>query len=266
MRALSILKNKLCGPDPRLNIVKTIVFNYKLLPFKQFIKIPIFIYGKWNFRSLKGRVVIDSERIRTGMLMFGYDTAGYFTSAISTFSILNNAEFHISEGCRIGQGVQICIYPNASLVLKERASLNDNVKVICSKKIIIGYHTNITWECQVMDYNSHYILDISSNKIATVSKPVVLGDYCWICNRSTIMPGTILPNRIIVTSGSLLNRDYVKLGIKEKSLMGGSPAKIIKEGVFRLYKNENFEKVQRFFDQNPSASFYEVTSDDCFEE
>lgn len=262
---LKIIKAKFLGNAPRLNLSKTIVFNYKLLPFKQAVKLPIFMYGNWNLRSLKGKIIIESD-VETGMFKFGHDTAGYFSAAISTFNILNNAVIRISKGVRIGQGVQITMFPNASLILKEKAALNDNVKVICSSKIEIGYCTSVTWECQIMDFNSHYVLDTSSNRVATISKPIVIGDYCWLCNRTTVMPGTVLPNRVIVASGSLLNRNYIKLGISEKSLIGGSPAKLIKEGMYRLYKKENYKKIQQYFKENPSASFYELTTDDNFEE
>ena len=266
MKLLSIIKNIICGPAPKMNLIKTFVFNYKLLPLKQAVKLPIFMYGKWNTRSLKGKIIIDSDTIESGMFKFGFDTAGYFTAAISTLSIHDNATFHIAKGIRIGQGVQICVFPKASLILKDRAALNDNVKVICSKRIEIGVNTSVTWECQIMDYNSHYVLDMSTRRIASISKPVILGDYCWICNRTIVMPGTVVPNRIIVASGSLLNRDYIKMGINEKSLIGGSPAKLIKEGVYRLYKKENYKRIQQYFNENPEATFYTLLSDEKLEE
>ena len=251
---------------PRFNFYKTIVLNYKLLPFKQAVKLPIFLYGKWNFRSLHGKIVIDADSVETGMFRFGADTTGYFTAAISSLSMLDKSALHISSGVRIGQGVQICMYPNSSLVLKKKAALNDFVKVICSSKIEIGEGTDITWECQVIGHNSHYILDISSNSIANISKPILIGDYCWICNRTTVMPGTVLPNRTIVASGSLLNKDYKKLGIREYSLIGGVPAKLLKENLYRMYVKENYTKMEDYFRNNPDSSFYEIKSEDNFAE
>lgn len=266
MILLKIIKAKFLGNAPRLNLFKTIVFNYKLLPFKQAVKLPIFMYGKWNLHSLKGRIIIHADNVTTEMFRFGADTTGYFTAAISTFSMLDNSMLQISFGVRIGQGVQICLLPGSKLVLKEKASLNDNVKVICSSNIEIGERTDVTWECQVTDYNSHYVMEKSATQVSSISKPVIIGDYCWIGNRTSIMPGTVLPNRVIVTSNSLLNKNYIDKGIKEYSMIGGCPAKPIKEGVYRLYKKENYDKIKKYFKNNPESSFYELSSDDNFEE
>lgn len=266
MNIIKVIKSLLIGGIPRFNLFKTIIVNFKLLPTNQAMTLPIFMYGHWNLRHLRGKILIDSDEIFTGMFKFGYDTAGYFTSAISTLNMLNGSVIHISEGVRVGQGVQICLLPQASLILKKKASINDNVKVICSTKIEIGENTNITWECQIMDYNSHYVLDTTTNRIGNISKPVFIGNYCWVCNRTTIMPGTVLPNRTIVASGSLLNRDYIKLGIREKSMIGGSPAKLIKEGVYRVYEKDNYKKIKLYFKDNPNSPFYELSSEDNFDE
>lgn len=72
-----------------------------------------------------------------------------------------------------------------------------------------------------------------------MTKPIHLGQYCWIGNRSTLMPGTVLPDRIIVASNSLLNKNYVVRGVQPYSILGGMPAAVIKEGVERIYKNES---------------------------
>ena len=266
MKLLSIIKNIICGPAPKMNIIKTFIFNFKLLPFRQAVILPIYMYGRWNSRSLKGSIVIDSDKIQTGMFKFGYDTAGYFTAAISTLSIHDKATFHIAKGVRIGQGVQICLMSGSELVLKENSSLNDNVKVICSASIVIGKSSRITWECQVTDYGSHYIMEKNANQVSSISYPVIIGDYCWIGNRTTIMPRTLLPNRVIVASNSLLIKNYVEMGIKEYTMIGGSPAKLIKENVFRIYKKENEDKIKKYFKNNPRSLFYELSPEDNFEE
>ena len=53
------------------NIIKTLYLNFKKLPFNQAIKLPIWIYGKITFRSLRGDIVIDSDRIYSGMIKIG---------------------------------------------------------------------------------------------------------------------------------------------------------------------------------------------------
>ena len=43
----------------RTNMLKTIWFNFKMLPFRQAIHFPIFLYGKSEFRNLSGKIVCN---------------------------------------------------------------------------------------------------------------------------------------------------------------------------------------------------------------
>lgn len=251
---------------PKLNIWKTIYFNFKVLPFKQALHLPIHLYGKWNFRMLQGRVIIPASQVKFGRYQWGFDIAGYFTSLYNTLSMHQNSTIELGIGARFGQGVQICLYPDAQLKMNNYSSLGDNVKIIDYQSIKIGERTDITWDCQLSDFSSHYMFDTKTNTIATICKPIEIGDYCWICNRTMVMPGTILPNRVIVASNSLLNKDYRNLGIQERSLIGGSPAKLIKTEIFRIYNRENENWLKQYFVENPEIINFYVNQIAKFEE
>ena len=89
-----------------------------------------------------------------------------------------------------------------------------------------------------MSFNSHYIVDACTEKVKQISNSIDIGDYCWICNRTTIMPGTKIPNRTIVVSNSLLSKDYTSMYHEDGIMLGGCPAKFIKKGVYRIYNTE----------------------------
>ena len=246
-------------PSPKMNIWKSVYFNFKVLPARQAIHLPIHLYGKWNFRFLRGKIKIPLEQVKFGSYRFGFDTAGYFTYSISTISIHKGSKIELGEGVRIGQGVQICLYPNATLRIGNFSSLGDNVKCICYQSIVVGKSADITWDCQITDFNSHYMLDRKSNSIPNICKPVNIGDYCWICNKTLVMPGTILANRVVVAASSLLNRNYIKINIQEGSLIGGIPAKLIKTGVYRIYNREDECSLKLYFKKTNECR-YKLTS------
>lgn len=266
MTIIQFMRVAFFRPMPKLNIWKTIYLNYKLLPIKQAVHFPIHLYGKWNFRMMNGTILIPTNQVKCGAYKFGFDTAGYFTSLINTLSLHTDSTIELGEEVRIGQGVQICLYPKAVLKMGSFSSLGDNVKIVDYQSIIIGKRTAITWDCQISDFNSHFILDSATNKIFTICKPVQIGDYCWVCNKTVVMPGTKLPNRIIVASGSLLNRDYVKLELPERSLIGGAPAKLIKSGLYRIYNRETENYLKDYFLTHPEETVYVVTDQKSFAE
>lgn len=123
------------------------------------------------------------------------------------------------------------------------------MKIFCCQYISIGEMSEVTWESQVTNFNSHYIENMTTKQISNIIKPVHIGKRNWIGNRSPNMPGTYLPNNIIVTSNSLLNKDYLLLGIKESSLLGGMPARIIKQQV-RIYSHKDEATIKEYFNRN----------------
>lgn len=56
--------------SPQLNILSTILINFKLFPLNKAFKLPIYVYGRTKIYSLKGSVSIDAP-IQRGMIKFG---------------------------------------------------------------------------------------------------------------------------------------------------------------------------------------------------
>lgn len=251
-RILNYISTKLT--NPQFHLLKTIYLNFKLLPLGQAIYFPILVYGRWKFRCLEGRVVFDIP-MKTGILTLGKNRVGYVTAGCGTLTLQENSMIYCSGNVAIYQGASLCVFSKAKLKLGDSVTIGDNVKIICSKYISIGRGSGITWESQVMDYNSHFIEDMSTNKIKPISNMVILGEYNWIGNRTTIMPGTQLPNRIIVTSNSLLNKDYIALGLNSYSLIGGSPAKLIKSNVRRIYSRASERYLHSQFTDSDICDF-----------
>ena len=52
----------------KYNIIHTIHFNFKMLPFKKAIKLPIIFKRKTRFNNLKGQLIINGE-ISRGMII-----------------------------------------------------------------------------------------------------------------------------------------------------------------------------------------------------
>jgi acetyltransferase-like isoleucine patch superfamily enzyme len=220
-----------------------------MFPFKIAYKLPVFVFGKWHLDCSKGNFVIDSS-IKRGMIYLGVNIAGYVTTGRSSLKMKSDSKIIFRGNCLISQGCQIYLNQNAVLDLYDDVHFGDNVKIICYKNITIGRRSEITWETQVTDYGSHFIEHINHNTIPNIYKPVKIGNYCWIGNRSTVMPGTVLPDRIIVASNSLLNKNYIEKGIESYSLIGGMPAKLIAKGMKRIYSRENEMILKQYFIEN----------------
>lgn len=73
--------------------------------------------------------------------------------------------------------------------------------------------------------DGHAIFDVSTGELLNKSKPIFIGDNCWIGSEVVIMKGSTIPNNVIVGSRSLV----AKIFHEENVVLAGVPAKIIRK-------------------------------------
>lgn len=222
---------------PRLSILRTLWVNFRCLSLCRAFLLPIRIYGKVKLACLDGNIELPDGT----KLEIGRNVAAYVNTCPGRLSILSGGTLRVGKGVKISQGVNILVHNDSLLEFGDYCTVGDNAKIICYNHISIGNHTDLTWETQTMDFNSHPIEQIGGGILQIISE-IYIGNYCWIGNRSSVMPGTVLPDRIIVASNSLLNRDYSEI-FQHNSLVGGIPSKLLKDGVRRIYEKDKEYKI-----------------------
>lgn len=90
---------------------------------------------------------------------------------------------------------------------------------------IIGKNTIISRDVFILSRNHAYEnVDLPIiNQGYKPSKPIVIGDDCWIGLRSIINPNREIKDGTIIAMGSVVTKDF-----PEYSVVGGNPAKLIK--------------------------------------
>lgn len=237
----------------KCNLWKTVYFNFKMLPFSQAKKLPIWFYGKTDFRSLKGNVELVGSTY-SGMVSVGKQDVYVDTNVQNTIWTINGT-LRLEGPIRFFRGSYVLVAKRGVLDIKSKPTelgitkIGSNIHIFCFDKITIGYCTRIAWDCQIYDSSFHYIEYLGKNeKPATLSKPVVIGDHAWIGNRTTISKGTVIPNYAIVASNSLVNKDFSEAG--ENILLAGLPAKVKASGLRRIFDR----KIERELDKQYNYS------------
>lgn len=243
-----------------INWIKTLYFNFKMLPFHDAIKFPVFFFGPVKFTSLKGKVVINSP-LRSNIISFGFNLEMIRTR-------IGNAEVRI-DGTLIVNGrfftsndYKIIILNNATLEIGESSHFGSRTTVVATYKIKLGKFFRLSNDSQVIDSNFHFLLDMENNRVLRMSSEVNIGDYCWVSNRSSIMKGTKTPRYLLIASNSILNKDYMS-SVSEYSLIGGTPAKLIRENITRVWDENLEKKIIKYFRENPEEIF--IQNDDILE-
>lgn len=238
--------------DQRINIFKTLIFNFRAFPFRIAIKLPVYIYTDTLLRSI-GKVYIDTEHVHGGMIRIG--KRNFFVGFKTQF--INSGEIHFQGKFLIESGT--CLNNSGIIVLGKESRFCERCNVLIVNKLEIGSSTQIAFETVIMDTDFHTIVNINK-KIAKKSfGDIYIGAYNWIGNRSMIKKSTRTDDYTIVSSLSMLNKDY--RSEERYPLIAGCPAKIIARGWRRIYSDKNNRLIDSYF-RSSTSDVYEVESVD----
>ena len=209
----------------RHNLWATLFVNFKLLPLRQAIRFPIVIYHRFRMGKASGRLIIQSSHIHRGMIKFGSQGSEMFP--ISDETILYLQGDMICQGSLIvGVGTCVRVGRNATIVFGNGVILGAQNLLFCEERITFGDDFLSSWRCQIMDTDTHGLIDTQTGMKAPCKKEIFVGRHTWIVNSVFLYKGTCLPDDSIVASGSICNKDYSEE--KPYCLFAGRPAKVVR--------------------------------------
>jgi len=215
----------------RINILKTLVVNFMLLPFKQALHFPILIYGPCKLGMLRGKVILSSP-INKGMLQIGASDS--IRSYHNKSFVEINGMLEIHDRIVLRRGINLHVATTGHIVLENDVFIGDNNTIISFEYVKIGKATRIGNNNTFMDSDFHYTINTQTREVKRNKKPIVIGENCWIGGWCTIKKGTQLPDGTIVAGPySMVGKNYVNK-IPEYSLIAGSPAKLLVENMRRV--------------------------------
>ena len=138
----------------------------------------------------------------------------------ATLALGENAGLNIGR-FRTYSGVYISVNPGAKLSLGS-GFLNNNCKISCFKEITIGEDVKISEDVLIRDSDNHTVLREGYQKTA----PIHIGNHVWIGVRAVILKGVTIGDGAIIAAGAVVTKD-----VPPNTLVGGVPAKIIKENI-----------------------------------
>jgi acetyltransferase-like isoleucine patch superfamily enzyme/coenzyme F420-reducing hydrogenase beta subunit len=144
------------------------------------------------------------------------------SSHIETRLLLEaNAKMTVNGNYGICAGSYVRVIENGELILNT-GFINEGVQITCASKISIGEGCAIARDVVIRDFDAHTI-DDPDYKIA---RPIEIGNHVWIGNRAIILKGVKIGDGAIIAAGSVVTKN-----IPAKTIVGGVPAKVIRENV-----------------------------------
>ncbi len=206
-------------------IHKSIYVNFRLLSFKDAIKLPIIVSRKTKISCLSGKVILHKNR--TGIVRIGFGNVKLVDFAYERTILHLEGTIHFRGKCKIGKASKIEVGKNGYLDIGENFITSAKSKIICHKYIIIGKNSTFAWDSLIMDTDYHDIYNVDGGLI-NADKEIYIGEKVWIGTRSSILKGSVIPNNCIVAANALIAKEYHL----ENSILAGNPAKLIKKDIF----------------------------------
>ena len=116
--------------------------------------------------------------------------------------------FHCDYGYNIESGQNV--YFNVNCVVL------DTMKVKIGSNVFFGPGAHI--------YTATHPLKALERRTVEFSKPVTIGDDCWIGGNAVICPGVTIGNRCVIGAGAVVTKD-----IPDDALAVGNPARVIRQ-------------------------------------
>lgn len=135
------------------------------------------------------------------------------------------AEIHVGNNVLLERKVRFSLGENARVYVGDNTYLADFSNVLAIQEVNIGKNCAISWHVLFMDTSSHpfgYKGEIPTTKVA----PIKVEDHVWIGCRAVILKGVNIGTGAIVANNAVVTKD-----VPPYTLVGGNPARVIKEDV-----------------------------------
>jgi serine acetyltransferase len=154
-------------------------------------------------------------------------------SSIGTATVCKNIELlHLKAHAIVGRGNWITGFPTGpsshfahqtdrrpELILGEHSAITNRHLIDCTNSVAIGRFTTFAgFHSQIISHS----IDIEENRQS--SKPVSVGDYCFVGTNCVLLGGSALPDFCVLGAKSLLNKTFTET----YQLYAGVPARSVK--------------------------------------
>lgn len=213
--------------------IDTLRLNLFHLPLRQGYKLPILLF-KASLHIMQGAKVylnVKEDECCFGMIKLGYQYSKNVISSVGIQIDLRSGNLIFTGSGIIGRGSNIITRKGGSIILGSNFRISGNISLCSFQKIKIGNKFSCSWNVSIYDTDFHETIDLDTSKELPMTKEVIIGNNCWLCQKSTVLKGVLLPDWSVVGACALVNKNYKDC--LSHTLFAGVPAKPLKKRIVR---------------------------------
>lgn len=207
-----------------LGLPKTLLFNFRYLPLRQAVKLPILVSHRVAICDFGGTVTVRGEA-RSASVLLGFGNVGVYDyrRARSVWQVAGDVIF--DGPVRLGHGFKLSVVGQVTFGAGFVAPAE--CRIVCRDRITFGRGIAVSWEAMIMDTDFHFLSADEAGDYPPRDAPIVVGDHVWICARALILKGVTLADGVVVAAGAIVPNSVDE----PHALVGGNPARVLRKGV-----------------------------------
>ena len=207
-----------------LNFVKSVFFNFRYLPFKQAIYMPVWITTNLKECKLKRGQLILKRPYRKSVFI-GSGGSPALQHFYSGLMISEGGKLILNGLTVFSEGSVIRCDKDAIIEIGKDFYCNKNCFIRSTNHLIIGNNCLLGWNVQILTTDGHSIM--YDNHQCEKDKYVRIGNHVWVASNSYIQKDVDIADDCVIAQGAIITKSFSE----PKCLIGGIPAKIIKKGI-----------------------------------
>jgi acetyltransferase-like isoleucine patch superfamily enzyme len=174
-------------------------------------------------------IMLETTKLLRGIIFrFKIDSVDGLLRVDKGVRILKKDAFiKLGRKVQLHRGVKLSAWGSnerTEIIIGDNTSIGDRTEIHAAKSVKIGAGCNIAWDVCIMDRDYHKF-----NSCNEIVKPIIIEDNVWIGCNSILLKGIIVGQGSVIAAGSVVTKN-----VPAKCLVGGNPAKILKEDIYWL--------------------------------
>lgn len=154
-----------------------------------------------NIKMTKGSVLFVGTAYR------GFMTKKDYTLLNVVGTLIVNGHVNIAPGARID------VLDRGVLELNNLVTINSNTLIVCTKKIVFGEGTGVSWNCQFMDSDLHEINYCGSYPSSAESSErdgeIIIGKNVLILCRTSVYKNVQIADNCVIASDCVIKNSFM---------------------------------------------------------
>ena len=136
---------------------KSILFNFRYLPPRQAIRLPVLVSHRMAIFNFGGRVTVRGPA-RTGSVLLGFGANGAFDFRRSRSVWQVAGEVRFDGPARLGNGFKLSVAESGRVTFGPGFVLSAESQIVCRESISFGRDCLISWDVLLLDSDFHPLI------------------------------------------------------------------------------------------------------------